>query len=139
MVSYREVSRIAPCTQRAGSPGDRKGAAGDSFLRKNGLFWSFPYVCPEPVLVNVRFFSIKHGAKKAFPHQPERCTAREDPCKARVIPEEKRSFLEFSPCLSRACLSKMIVYIYINGSKRPCLLTRWRPQSGGRHSQCSSP
>jgi hypothetical protein len=32
------------------------------------------------------------------------------------------SFLEFSLCLSRACLGKMFVHIYINGSKRPFFL-----------------
>eukprot|EP01046_Picozoa_sp_COSAG06_P040894 COSAG06_NODE_5001_length_3796_cov_29.826393_5_plen_80_part_00 len=34
-------------------------------LRKNGLFLSFPYVCPEPVLSNDRFY-IKLAQKDRF-------------------------------------------------------------------------
>jgi hypothetical protein len=40
------------------------------------------------------------------------------------------SFLEFSLCLSRACLGKMIV-LYINGSKKPFSAGLWvQPRYG---------
>jgi hypothetical protein len=37
-------------------------------LRKNGLFWSFSYVCPEPVLVKSSFL-YRNGSKRPFSYQ----------------------------------------------------------------------
>ena len=37
-------------------------------LRQNGLFLSFPYVCPEPVLVKSAFLHI-NGSKSPFFHR----------------------------------------------------------------------
>jgi hypothetical protein len=36
-----------------------------TFGQNGGLFWSFPYVCPEPVLVNDAFY-IYMAHKMAF-------------------------------------------------------------------------
>ena len=42
----------------------RRGVEGNG-LRENGLFWSFLYVCPEPVLVKRWLFYI-NGSKARF-------------------------------------------------------------------------
>ena len=42
----------------------RRGVEGNG-LRENGLFWSFLYVCPEPVLVK-RLLLYTNGSKSPF-------------------------------------------------------------------------
>jgi hypothetical protein len=39
-------------------------------VRKRSLFLSFPYVCPEPVLVNCSFYIYTNGSKKIVAHTP---------------------------------------------------------------------
>ena len=82
-------------------------------LQKNALFLNLSYIiCPEPVLVNDRFLS-KTGAQKTFP-----APLRSRPTLPRLLYwgryrrcAKRHSFLSF-PCLSRACLGKMMQLIY---------------------------
>jgi hypothetical protein len=81
-------------------------------LQQNGLFLSFPYVCSEPFLVK-RAFSYINGAKRPFFHL---CAAELEALvlefSAVRFPCRNASFFEFSLCLSRACLGKIIVFMY---------------------------
>jgi hypothetical protein len=64
--------------------------------------------------------------RKSWKKETERrfCRTRFGRC------DKTASFLEFSLCLSRACLSKMIIFISINGSKGPFFQV-WRSLGRG--------
>ena len=75
-------------------------------LRKNGLFLSFPYVCPEPVLVKIYKWHLK---KTVFTHLHP--AVERPPCphaqrRRDLVCCRSAPFSEFSLCLSRACLGK---------------------------------
>ena len=73
----------------------------------------FPYVCPEPVLTNTRFLVVmKWRNKRRSPHQRR---VRWRPRRGAVSTTgscRKQLFFAFSLCLSRACLGKMMHFIY---------------------------
>eukprot|EP01046_Picozoa_sp_COSAG06_P019227 COSAG06_NODE_1364_length_9696_cov_14.104929_7_plen_92_part_00 len=74
-------------------------------MRKNGLRFrsSFLYVCPEPVLAEMIISIFKNrGNKDRFLTSLLECE----------ILRENGTFFEFSLCLSRACLGKIIIFIY---------------------------
>ena len=89
-------------------------------LQEKLLFLSFPYVYPEPVLVNRSFSICKWRKRRMFSapeqrHAPDaaadRAQALHD-CRLRKTP----LFWGFSLCLSRACLGKMM-HLCINCAK----------------------
>ena len=94
-----------------------------STCRNGSLFLSaFPYVCPEPVLVNDRFYiEVDNRITVFLPNLPSR--PAENECFARL-------FLCLSS-LSRACLGKLIDPI-VFGSKRAFSAPAWRLGRCGR-------
>jgi hypothetical protein len=93
--------------------------------RKRGLsFLSICCVCPEPVLANVRFFQYKMAQKRRFSYQQLglfcRAPRRLRDGRVEVLLSENASLVEFSLCLSRACLGKMSIFSIQSGRKVPC-------------------
>jgi hypothetical protein len=82
-------------------------------LRENGPFLvSFPYVCPEPVLVKCSFSYI-YGSKRPFLLSSPEASCDQSPIAATDHPKETHhSLFEVSLCLSRACLGKKMHFIY---------------------------
>ena len=78
--------------------------AATTFAQKTPFVLCFPMFVPSPSWQNHCFQYIS-GSKKAS-SAPAKRTDR--PAQA----SRKRAFFEFSPCLSRACLGKMIVFIH---------------------------
>ena len=84
---------------------------------------SFPYVCPEPVLVKSSFLYI-NGSKRPFVltgvgrvHQTLEETFKE--VGGHRLPlRRKRLFFSVSGCLSRACLGKRSVSLVETGCKK---------------------
>jgi hypothetical protein len=83
----------------------------DGTVGRNVSFSYFPYVCPKPVLVNIRIFSInsrQKGENRFRTHHRGRFQF----VSTYPMPSYKKhhSLCEFSLCLSRACLGKLIVF-----------------------------
>ena len=74
-------------------------------LRKTALFLSFPYVCPEPVLVKCSFFIYKWLKKTVFTH-PLR-----DHVIARVerITDLRKMVALFFECFPYVCPEQLLV------------------------------
>ena len=97
-------------------PDQAVSAIGNSALSLNGsssvcraktaAVSTFTRVCPEPVLANDRNFYTKMARQRVVPHHRQ------------AVEPKNGLVIEFSLCLSLACLGKMFV-VHLNGSKRP--------------------
>ena len=95
----------------------------------------FSHICPEPVLVKRSFFTLKDGVsqrrERFFPHP---CKGRGGARCSRPSTARKRHFFECSLCLSRACLGKIMHFIFKWLKKCRFLACR---SSTVRHCQCT--
>ena len=87
----------------------------------------FVCVCPEPVLANTRYNSSEPGAHSNTLYAFFQCTPVRTTAATVVITggaARKRHFFELSLCLSRACLGKIMHFIYKWLKK--CRFLTWR-------------
>ena len=97
---------------------------------------SFPYVCPEPILVKDRF-SITKGSQKGVLRT---CGDRSHPHKMKTPPrhslQRETRWLFLSSCtsltrVSRACLGKRSLFIHQKYASNPSVVSRTAIRVGG--------